>query len=67
MIFRSAFAVMKAPRLFAALGLLLAATIPALAQCPLSFAPAVNYAAGSNPQSVAVVPKSAAKAPQSFN
>ncbi len=46
--------VMKAPRWLAALGLLLATTMPALAQCPLSFAAAVNYATGFGPRSVAV-------------
>ena len=40
--------------LVAAMGLLLAATMPALAQCPLSFVAPSNYPAGTNPYSVAV-------------
>ena len=40
--------------LVAALGLLLATAMPALAQCPLSFVAPSNYAAGSQPFSVAV-------------
>ena len=54
MTFRSFFTAMKPPRWLAALGLLLAATIPALAQCPLSFVAPANYAAGGGPRSVAV-------------
>ena len=40
--------------LVAAMGLLLATAMPALAQCPLSIAPASNYPAGTTPYSVAV-------------
>jgi len=54
MMFRSAFPVTKPPRWLAALGLFLATAMPVLAQCPLSFAAAVNYATGSAPRSVAV-------------
>ena len=48
------FAAMKPLRWLAALGLLLATAMPAVAQCPLSIATAINYAAGSTPRSVAV-------------
>lgn len=51
--FGSLFSSIKAPRWIAAL-VSLAITMPALAQCPLSFAAAANYAAGSSPYSVAV-------------
>jgi len=54
MTFGSVFAGAKVPRWIAALGLLLATTMPVLAQCPLSFNAAPNYAAGSIPYSVAV-------------
>ena len=54
MTLRSVFAVAKAPRWSAALGLLLATAMPALAQCPLSFASTFSYAVGTNPISVAV-------------
>ncbi len=50
----SAFALIKAQRWIAALGLLLATAMPALAQCPLSFNAPASYAAGGNPFSVAV-------------
>jgi len=39
---------------FVVAGALISAAAPAHAQCPLSFAAAVNYAAGANPYSVAV-------------
>ena len=48
------FAAMKPLRWLAALGLLLATATPALAQCPLSIAAAVNYGLGTSPRSVAV-------------
>ena len=51
---RSVFVAMKAPRCIAALGVLLATAMPALAQCPISFAAAANYAAGDAPWFVAV-------------
>jgi len=53
MTFETLFAAMKAPRWIAAL-VSLAITMPALAQCPLSFAAAANYVAGNGPFSVAV-------------
>jgi len=52
--FGSVFAITKAPHWLAALGLLLATAMPAMAQCPLSFAAVANYAAGTQPRSVAV-------------
>ena len=54
MTFGSVFGVIKAPRWIAAVSLLLATAMPALAQCPPSFAAAANYAIGANPYSVAV-------------
>jgi len=48
------FAAMKPPRWLAALGLLLATAMPAVAQCPLSIATAINYAAGNRPVAAAV-------------
>jgi len=54
MTFGSVFAVAKRPRWIAALGLLLTTAMPALAQCPLSFAPPVVYLTDSAPVSVAV-------------
>ena len=53
MTFETLFAAVKAPRWIAAL-VSLAITMPALSQCPLSFAAAANYAAGSGTTSVAV-------------
>ena len=52
--FATIFSAAKAPRWLAALGIVLATAWPALAQCPTNFALAANFAAGTNPESVAV-------------